>query len=155
MEILCLRDRPELLDAAARYFASKWEVPEAVYRESMEMSLKAAGITPNWYLMMEAGEITGSFGIIDNDFMADTAFSPWLCALYVEEHLRGAGRGGMLLAHALEEARRFRTRRLYLNTDHRSYYERYGWRYLGDYPHMDGGTARVYMAEPPETEKTP
>lgn len=37
--VICLRDHPELLDEAARWFSQRWDVPRAAYRASMEECL--------------------------------------------------------------------------------------------------------------------
>ena len=39
IEIILLRDRPELADGAARWFHEKWGIPEEAYRESIGASL--------------------------------------------------------------------------------------------------------------------
>jgi len=100
---------------------------------------------PN-YDAVEAS-VVGGFGIVEHDFMADGDFCPWLCALYVEQDMRGQHLGRKLLDHGVKEAAKLGIDRLYLNTDHVGYYEKYGWQYMGDFLHQDGKTARVFSID--------
>ena len=146
MEIIGVHDRPAILDTAADYFHSRWGVPRHLYADSMNESLTGVAC-PRWYVAVENDTIIGCFGIIPDDFMKDSAFGPWLAAIYVEPDHRGRGLGGTLLNHAVKEAGLAGFDKLYLNTDHVGYYERYGWQYVGDFPHTAGDDARVYVIE--------
>ncbi|MDR2568678.1 MAG: hypothetical protein LBD23_00085 [Oscillospiraceae bacterium] len=79
--------------------------------------------------------------------MKRTDLCPWLCALYIESNERGNGLGGMLLEHGRIEASILGYRKLLLNTDHVDYYEKYGWKYIGESEHENGEMTRVYEAE--------
>ena len=70
------------------------------------------------------------FRVIENDFHDRKDLSPNVCALYVEKAFRNCGIAGRLLEFACRDmaARGFGT--LYLVTDHTSFYERYGWKFL-------------------------
>ena len=92
------------------------------------------------------GSIVAGCGIIENDFHDRPDLAPNLCALYVEEPFRGRGIARRLLAHARAEAARMGYERLYLVTDHRRFYERCGWEYLGEAHEDDGAPIRLYGA---------
>jgi len=94
--------------------------------------------------MVDGDEIVGGYGLIDNDFMIDTDLCPWLCALYVEPDRRGQSLGAKLLGHSRIEAGKLGFAKVYLNTDHVGYYEKYGWRYIEDFTHGSGDEVRVY-----------
>jgi len=96
--------------------------------------------------MLRDNAIIGGFGLIDNDFMVRTDLSPWLCALYIEPAERGQQLGEKLLMHSRREAASLGFNKVYLNTDHVGYYEKYGWNYIGDFAHQSGVDARVYEA---------
>ncbi|MCL2226132.1 MAG: GNAT family N-acetyltransferase [Oscillospiraceae bacterium] len=102
---------------------------------------------PRWYLALSEDNIIGCYGLIDNDFMVRTDLCPWLCALYIEPTERGKQLGEKLLIHSRCEAAHLGFGKLYLNTDHIGYYEKYDWRYLGDFAHQDGSDARVYEVD--------
>ena len=153
--IINIREHPGWLEKAADYFSARWNIDRQLYVNSMNDSLATENPTPRWYLMLRGDEIIGGFGLIDNDFMVRTDLCPWLCALYVEYAERGQRLGSRLLAHGRWEAAKLGYDTVYLNTDHIGYYEKYGWRYMGDYLHQDGEYARVYEADAiPDNTKT-
>ena len=75
-----------------------------------------------------------------------------MCALFVEEKARGNALGARLLENARIDAGKVGFDKLYLCTDHTSYYEKYGWRYIAIGYHLWGGTSIIYEA--PTIRKT-
>ena len=129
LRFLNLRERPELMAAAARWFSSKWRVPEEAYLECMEAYL--AGRTEyGWYLCLAGERIVGGLGVIDNDFHERKDLTPNICAVYTEPDHRRRGIAGRLLGLAVAELRALGVTPVYLVTDHTGFYERYGWEYL-------------------------
>ena len=128
-ELVCLRDRPELLERAAEWFHEKWGVPVEAYRECMD-ALLSGETDYGWYLCLDGGRIVGGLGIIDNDFHDRRDLAPNLCAVYTEPDCRGQGIAGRLLDLAVEDMRARGVSPLYLVTDHVGFYERYGWEFL-------------------------
>ena len=123
-----LMARPELMQAAAKWFGSKWRVPEEAYIACMTDYL--SGKTPlGWYLCMLGDAIVGGLGVIDNDFHDRPDLSPNICAVYVEDKHRKQGIAGQLLHMAVEELRMKRISPVYLLTDHEGFYERYGFEF--------------------------
>ncbi len=128
-DLVCLRDRPELLQSAAAWFHEKWGVPEEAYRVRMQ-ALIDGETDCGWYLCLDGERIIGGLGIIDNDFHDRKDLSPNVCAVYTEEACRGRGIAGRLLELAVEDMRQKGVSPLYLVTDHIGFYERYGWEFL-------------------------
>ena len=142
---LSLREKPELADAAARWFHDKWGVPEDAYRKCMEAYLQRE-TTYGWYLCLCGEDIVGGLGVIENDFHDRKDLAPNVCAVYTEETHRGRGIAGQLLNLTVESLRAEGVTPLYLLTDHVGFYERYGWEFLcmaqGDgEPHQ----SRIYV----------
>ncbi|HWS30460.1 MAG TPA: GNAT family N-acetyltransferase [Clostridia bacterium] len=130
--VLSVREEdPAYLDRAVGYFSEKWGIDRRVYEDSISFSLDTSSPLPRWYLLMERDTIIGSYSLIANDFISRQDLWPWLCALYVEESERGKDYGGLLLAHGRREAKKLGFGKVYLSTDHTSYYERYGWKFIG------------------------
>ncbi len=126
---IVLRERPELEDAAAEWFQSKWGVPKEAYLECMDDYL--AGRTEHgWYLCLDGEKIVGGLGVIENDFHDRKDLAPNVCAVYTEEEYRGRGIAGRLLNMAVDDMRAHGISPLYLVTDHTGFYERYGWEFL-------------------------
>ena len=126
---ITLRERPELEQAAANWFHSKWGVPESAYLECMGDYL--SGKTEyGWYLALDGEQIVGGLGVIENDFHDRKDLFPNVCAVFTEEDYRKRGIAGALLNMAVEDLRAHGISPVYLVTDHTGFYERYGWEFL-------------------------
>ena len=142
---ITLRDEPELKDAAAAWFHSKWGVPEQAYLDCMTAYLNRE-TEYGWYLCMENDRIIGGMGVIENDCHDRKDLAPNVCAIYTEEAYRGQGIAGQLLNMVVEDMRSKGISPLYLVTDHTGFYERYGWEFFcmvqGD---GEPGMTRMYV----------
>lgn len=141
--VVSVRENPAYFERAVDYFSEKWGIDRRVYEDSISHSLDTLSPLPRWYLLMEGDTVIGSYGLIANDFISRQDLWPWLCALYVEEDKRKSGYGGILLEHGLKEAKKLGFSKVYLSTDHTSYYERYGWRFIG-VGYGPFGESRIY-----------
>lgn len=144
--IVKLTDHPELKEYAANWFHQKWGIPLEAYLESMDEALEGKSVIPQWYLAQKGTCIVGGLGIIENDFHDRKDLSPNVCAVYVEEAHRCQGIAGEMLRFACEDMSAKGIDILYLITDHTSFYERYGWKFLcmvqGD---GEPGMTRMYV----------
>lgn len=86
--VVCLRDHPELADAAAKWFHQKWGVPQEAYAQSISECLQKNTAVPQWYLVINRKEIIAGIGVIENDFHNRKDLAPNVCAVYVEEAYR-------------------------------------------------------------------
>ena len=145
MEIISVRENPDFCEKAVDFFTEAWKIDRNIYKNSIEHSLTAEGPIPQWYLLLKEEKIIGGFGIIMNDFISRQDLYPWFCALYVKESERGSFIGSLLLQHGQKEAKRLGFKTLYLCTDHISYYEKYGWEYVGTGFHPWGDESRIYQ----------
>ncbi len=145
-EIWKLREHGELWEQAAEWFYAKWGVPVEAYRQSIARCVKGTEPVPQWYLAVEGVRIIGGLGVIENDFHNRKDLTPNVCAVYVEETFRCRGIAGALLDCACSDMAGMGVDTLYLLTDHTSFYERYGWRFLcmaqGD---GDPAASRMYV----------
>ena len=128
-QYIALREKPEIKDAAAQWFHSKWGVPEEAYLECMQAYL-GKETEYGWYLCLCGGEIVGGLGVIENDFHDRKDLTPNVCAVVTEEAHRCRGIAGKLLNMAVEDLREKGISPVYLVTDHTGFYERYGWEFL-------------------------
>lgn len=124
-----LRDCPERMEDAARWFHSKWGVPVEAYLECMEAYLQEK-TELGWFLCLDGEQIVGGLGVIENDFHNRKDLTPNVCAVYTEEAHRCRGIAGNLLNIAVENLRAKGTSPVYLLTDHTGFYERYGWEFF-------------------------
>lgn len=124
-----LRQCPERMDAAAKWFHEKWRVPESAYLECMGAYLQEE-TEYGWYLCLAENRIVGGLGVIENDFHDRKDLTPNVCAVFTEEEHRCRGIAGNLLSMAVEDLRSKGISPVYLFTDHTGFYERYGWEFL-------------------------
>lgn len=124
-----LRERPELKQAAAEWFHSKWNVPIEAYLDCMDAYLTRE-TEYGWYLCLDGNKIVGGMGVIENDFHDRKDLAPNVCAVYTEEACRGKGIAGQLLTIVVDDMKSKGITPIYLVTDHTGFYERYGWEFL-------------------------
>ena len=93
-----LREAPEYLEQASRWFSEQWGIAQTEYMQSMRACLAGARV-PQWYFATNSERrIVAGAGVIENDFHPRTDLAPNLCALYVEPALRGHGLATQMLA---------------------------------------------------------
>ena len=126
---ITLRDKPAIKEQAAEWFSSKWGVPKDAYIECMESYLKNE-TEYGWYLCLEGERIIGGLGVIQNDFHNRKDLSPNVCAVYTEEEYRCKGIAGRLLDMAVNDLKSKGITPVYLVTDHKGFYEKYGWHFF-------------------------
>lgn len=145
IKIFNIKKRIDLKEAVAAWFSSKWNISKESYLESFEESFKTKNGVPNWYVVLNGESIIGGIGIIENDFHVRKDLRPNICALYVEEEYRNRGLAGKLLRCALDDLKNENYKKAYLITDHTSFYERYGWKFLCNVVCNDQSSARMYI----------
>ena len=143
-KIITLREQPEIKDAAAQWFSSKWGVPKEAYLECMEDYL--SGKTEyGWYLCLDGDKIIGGMGVIENDFHERKDLAPNVCAVYTEADYRGKGIAGRLLDFTVYDMKSKGITPIYLITDHVGFYERYGWEFYCVVQGSDHEPSRMYI----------
>ncbi|MBD5545645.1 MAG: GNAT family N-acetyltransferase [Lachnospiraceae bacterium] len=130
MEIVKLREHSELASMAAEWFHQKWGIPLEAYKESIDACINTKETIPQWYLAFQNDTIVGGLGVIENDFHNRKDLTPNVCAVYVEEEYRCQGIAGKMLDFVCKDMKKKGIDTLYLVTDHTSFYERYGWKFL-------------------------
>ncbi|MBO1299624.1 MULTISPECIES: GNAT family N-acetyltransferase [unclassified Enterococcus] len=143
-----LSEHPELLKETARWFSSKWGIPVAVYEESIHAGIVKKDSIPQWYVVLDENEaIVGGAGVIENDFHDRPDLAPNLCALYVEPEKRKQRLAKWILEQSRKEMYRLGFKKLYLITDHTSFYERYDWSFLTTVKEEGGTSTRLYQSD--------
>lgn len=144
LEFTSIKNKPELIEEAAFWFSSKWNVLMESYLECMTNYVN--GQTEfGWFICLDKNKIVGGLGVIENDFHERKDLSPNICAVYVEEAYRNNGIAGILLNKAVEELKINNISPVYVITDHIGFYERYGFKFLTTTKCDDGAISRVYI----------
>ena len=113
---------------------------EALPREffaSIVQHSQTAEALPLTFIAVEGEQLLGTIGLWRCDLISRQDLFPWLAALYVDESARGQGLARKLQQHVIESAREMGFSELHLYSACRDFYERFGWRYIGeglDYP---------------------
>lgn len=67
-EIVNLKNKKEIIDTAATWFSSKWNIPKEEYLNSINASINSNAPYPSWYIVLSNNKIIGGIGVIQNDF---------------------------------------------------------------------------------------
>lgn len=105
------------------------------------------GQLPLTWVLTENDELLATVGLWRCDLLTRQDLFPWLATLYVKESARGQGLAEKLQRHVIEQAREMGYPRLYLYTTLENYYERFGWRYIGDGLDYPDKTVRLYCID--------
>ncbi|GJQ62767.1 MAG: N-acetyltransferase [Melioribacteraceae bacterium] len=145
LQIISVRENPEYAHEAVKYFQSVWKSnsPE-IYEDAITNSVGASRPLPQWYLLLKENEITGCAGLITNDFISRMDLYPWVCSIFVAEEHRGHNYGKLLLDKALTDAKTAGFDSIYLCTDHKGYYEKFGYKFIGFGYHPWHEISRIY-----------
>lgn len=146
MTVINIRKYPQHMEQAIAYIQSKWgnRRNRKIYEDCIINSIGAKSPLPIWYILMDSDKIIGCAGLITNDFISRMDLSPWLCALFIEKKYRGQHLGNLLISQMKADVAEIGLEKLYLCTDHKGYYEKYGFSYIGDGYHPWGEASRIY-----------
>ncbi|EJF49775.1 gcn5-related n-acetyltransferase [Enterococcus sp. C1] len=152
MQVITLKEHPEYLAEAIRYFQKQWASPDSlmVYEDSLTHSFSTS-ILPQWLLLVNDEmasdgpyQIIGCGGLIPNDFISRMDLTPWLCALYVDPLWRGQGGARLLIETAKQRAAGAGFDSLYLCTDLSTFYEQFAFEPIGTGYHPWGEPSTIY-----------
>lgn len=145
MKIISVREQPEYKDQIIAFLQKSWsEVLPEIYSDCIEHCIGASNPLPQWYVLESGGLFIGCAGLITNDFISRMDLYPWLAALFIDKEYRGNAYARLLVNKAKEDAKNAGFEKLYLSTDHIGYYEKYGWRYIGNGYHPWEEQSRIY-----------
>ena len=145
MRVISVRENPEHKQIAIRYFQKTWKsIPPAVYQDCIDHAIETTNPLPQWYLLDHEEEIIGCGGLITNDFISRMDLYPWICALFIDERYRGHGYGSLIIKKGIEDALRGGFSHVYISTYHKGYYEKQGFKYLGQGYHPWDEESRIY-----------
>lgn len=145
MKILPLYDAPHF---AAQVTDWLWQafgdgLPREFFASIIRHS-QTPGQLPLTWVAVEGEQALGTVGLWRCDLISRQDLFPWLAALYVKESARGQGLAAALQRHVMAQAQAQGFTQLHLYTTLRGFYERAGWRYIGDGLDYPDKTVRLY-----------
>lgn len=138
LEILDLRERPDLIGHAVEWHFDGWGIEArrtreeiaGFYRDSLDPRPVPATLIA---LRDRAPAGIASLRASDLFYPASAHLTPWLDSLYVDRAHRGHGVGSALCEAVARLARELGHDAIYLGTpDQQRLYERLGWRWIAD-----------------------
>lgn len=138
LRIYNLRDKQEYIREVAILTQKEWGKSclnlDEFERKIDEKISKIKKLFNNRYycklILLENEQLIGFVSIFptDGDEMKD--LSPWYATMYVKKEYRGKGYSKILNTAILEEARKRNIKRIYLKTELKNYYEKFGAHYM-------------------------
>lgn len=148
MKIISVRENPEYKDKMIQYFQNSWsEISPIIYEDCIKHSIEAKDALPQWYLLENNDEVIGCAGLITNDFISRMDLYPWVCAIFINEKHRGNNYSKLLIEKAKEDSKKAGFKNLYLCTDHIGFYEKIGFKYIGQGYHPWEEESRIYQID--------
>lgn len=145
VKIVNLADRMDCLDTVVHWLWQEWAQDKAIeYMRYSTLHNTQRDRIPMTFVALVGEEPAGTVSLWMNDLRCRQDLYPWMASLYVREGSRGCGIGTLLQAHAVEEAKRLGYNDLYLFTEHKGYYEKFGWTFVEEAPKMNGEYTRIY-----------
>lgn len=83
------------------------------------------------FLINYNNNIIGFFQIKMEDGLIDVSYEPWLCRLFVDKDYRGNRITEIVTKFTLNYCKEFGFSKIYLSTNHKGLYEKFGWKKIG------------------------
>ncbi|AHJ76731.1 GNAT family N-acetyltransferase [Kosakonia sacchari] len=145
MKIIPLYDAPHFAEQVVDWLWCEFgdSLPRDFFASIIAHSQRP-GQLPLTYVMVGDDALLGTVGLWRCDLISRQDLFPWLAALYVKESARGQGLAGQLQRHVIEQAKAMGFQELHLYSACRDFYERFGWRYIGDGLDYPDKTVHLY-----------
>ena len=144
--IISVREHPDYAQTAIKFFQSRWPiVPPHLYDEGINLALVTEDSIPQWYLLELNGQLIGCAGLIDEELITRKDIFPWLCALYIDEDHRGQNYASLLIEKIKSDTKKGGFDHLYLVSDLKNYYQKFGFSVLGDGEYPWGDLTKIYQ----------
>jgi GNAT superfamily N-acetyltransferase len=138
-----IAERPDLIDAVARWQFGEWghmEPGDSLEERITYLGRQVAnpGRIPTTFVALDDDEPIGSASVVEQDMDISRAspaqrdLTPWLASVYVRPEARGRGVAMALVRRVMAFVAALRVTRLYLFTEGaQGLYEKIGWQVIG------------------------
>lgn len=132
MEIFNLKDRQEYLKEVMELELNEWGAnPNVDKEERIQKKInKYFEYVDNKYfcklVLLDNDNLVGFISIFPHDCEEEPNITPWYATMFVKKEYRGKGYSKLLNKAILEEARNRNIKEIYLKTELKNYYEKFG-----------------------------
>ncbi len=124
---------------------SEWSAGKFLYKLLNEEKFKeTVGINSEVLMLTEGEELISFCTLAEKDDIQPTDLTPWVGFVYTFPQHRGHRYSGRLLAYAEEKAKAEGVESIYISTNHKGLYEKFGYEFFGFMKDLDGEDSRVY-----------
>lgn len=145
MEIDLLANHLEFKEKVIQWLNDEFggENSRAFYKGIIENSLREKSL-PITFVAIENGEVIGTIGVWRSDLLSRQDLYPWISALVVRNDYRNKGLGRALQQYALDYCSALNFNEVYLYTDIENYYEKSGWKIIGEGYEYSGEKVKIF-----------
>ena len=139
MEIYDVKEKQEYIEEIARLSKLEW----AEYNTEEELNNKIQQTinkiknnldNPSYckLILLDDDKLVGFISIFPTDGDEYQELTPWYATMYVKKEYRGLGYSKILNDAILKEAKSRGFNKIYLKSELKNYYEKFGAKYMGD-----------------------
>lgn len=136
MEIYNLKDKLEYLDEVARLEYDEWAKNKEENKQARIESKKEkiCNLFDNKsfckLVLIDNNKLIGFISIFPSDCDEEKDLTPWYSTMYVKKEYRSHGYSKILNDAILKEAKNRKFKSIYLKTDLKNYYEKFGAKFI-------------------------
>lgn len=139
MKIYNIKEKQEYIEEIARLSKLEW----AEYNTEEELNNKIQQTinkiknnleNPNYckLILLDKDKLVGFISIFPTDGDEYQDLTPWYATMYVKKEYRGKGYSKILNDAILKEAKKLGHKKIYLKSELKNYYEKFGAKYMAD-----------------------
>lgn len=147
INIINLLDKQEFENDISFWIWEEWHKQEGTSLEDIKFRTRHSqgrNDTPQTFVAIYKNELIGTVSLWNNERAYTQNLRPWLACLYVKSEYRNQGLGEYLQKFAIEKVKDLGFDCLYLMTEHKGYYEKFGWKFVENAPLGRNETNRIY-----------
>lgn len=138
MKIYNIKDRQEYIKEFAELTKKEWgknSLKKEDFDKEIQVKIKKIKEQLNntnycTLILLEENKLVGFISIFPHDSKEREDLTPWYATMFVKKEYRGNGYSKILNRAILEEARKRKFKKLYLKTDLKNYYEKFGAKFI-------------------------
>lgn len=140
LKIFNIKDKKEYIREVAELTQKEWgsknsSVEEFNSKINKKISKILSNLDNKYYcklILLDDEKLVGFISIFPTDGDERCDLTPWYATMYVKKEYRGKGYSRLLNDAILEEAKKRGFDKIYLKTELKDYYEKFGARYMED-----------------------